>query len=477
MFVLKKSRPCHEAVTIMEYVQNTVEGKNASAPVVEYGIHKDMLDTVNSLLKNEKLMADSTKSLLDITAGISEFDMNMAHISDQMVEFSHDIARLSESNAAIAEETTSNMTLVNETVEVATEKLRAVSQKSGELLNSNNESQRQLEELTKLKEAVMGDASQMKIEIDRLVSMTKSINDIVSGVSKIADQTNLLALNASVEAARAGEHGKGFAVVAREIQMLADSTKTSLQGMNKFVGEIQKTANDGQVSMDNTLISTENMSAQIDNVMQTIEANVVMLKSSIADIGDINVSMEGIQTSTSEINVAMDASSKDAERLSHMTIKVNEQALESKEHARAIAQIDERLSVINKQMLSALAGGGNAIKDSELTKIITDALFSHQRWIDKLGEMVERMEVEPIQIDGNRCAFGHYYNGIVISDDRIKDLWASIDSVHMNFHSLGREVIEAIKSNNPDMAMRYLQEARGLSSEIEGKLNKIKSML
>ena len=85
--------------------------------------------------------------------------------------------------------------------------------------------------------------------------------------------------------------------------------------------------------------------------------------------------MEGIQTSTSEINVAMDASSKDAERLSHMTIKVNEQALESKEHARAIAQIDERLSVINKQMLSALAGGGNAIKDSELTKIITDALF------------------------------------------------------------------------------------------------------
>ena len=87
-------------------------------------------------------MADSTKSLLDITAGISEFDMNMAHISDQMVEFSHDIARLSESNAAIAEETTSNMTLVNEAVEVATEKLRAVSQKSGELLNSNNESQR-----------------------------------------------------------------------------------------------------------------------------------------------------------------------------------------------------------------------------------------------------------------------------------------------------------------------------------------------
>lgn len=176
--------------------------------------------------------------------------------------------------------------------------------------------------------------------------------------------------------------------------------------------------------------------------------------------------MEGIQTSTSEINVAMDASSKDAERLSHMTIKVNEQALESKEHARAIAQIDERLSVINKQMLSALAGGGNAIKDSELTKIITDALFSHQRWIDKLGEMVERMEVEPIQIDGNRCAFGHYYNGIVISNDRIKDLWASIDSVHMNFHSLGREVIEAIKSNNPEMAMRYLREAQGLSVEI-----------
>ena len=87
MFVLSKSRPCHEALSIMSYVEDVVAGKNVSEPDVRYGIHKDMLVMVNSLLKSERQMASSAKDILEITASISEFDMNMTHIADQLVDF------------------------------------------------------------------------------------------------------------------------------------------------------------------------------------------------------------------------------------------------------------------------------------------------------------------------------------------------------------------------------------------------------
>lgn len=57
-----------------------------------------------------------------------------------------------------------------------------------------------------------------------LVADTRSIEDIVSLIAKVARQTNLLALNATIEAARAGSAGKGFAVVAAEIKQLANQT-------------------------------------------------------------------------------------------------------------------------------------------------------------------------------------------------------------------------------------------------------------
>lgn len=477
MFVLSKSRPCHEALSIMSYVEDVVAGKNVSEPDVRYGIHKDMLVMVNSLLKSERQMASSAKDILEITASISEFDMNMTHIADQLVDFSDEIANLSESNVAIVEETTVSMDLVNQTVQEATQALSNLSDKSEDLLSSNNESQRQLTELVNLKEEVMQDALQMKNQIDELVEMTRRIHQIVGGVSKIADQTNLLALNASVEAARAGEHGKGFAVVAREIQILADNTKKNLEGMNLFVGNIQKTAGEGQKSMDNTIKSTNTMSSQIDNVMNTIRANMEMLEDSIKDIRDVNVSMDGIRGSTAEINTAMEASSKDAERLRKMTHTINEYAVKSKNYAQAIATIDNKLSMTNQDMMHALEGGAHALSNQDIYKIVSDATSSHQLWIEKLEGMVHNMEVIPIQTDGNRCAFGHYYNSITVSNEKIKEIWESIDAKHHRFHSLGNDVIRAIKQEDRMAAEQYLGQAQETSKDIMSILNKIKSIL
>lgn len=477
MFVLKKSRPCHEAECIISHFEAIVSGQETTEPIVDYPIHKRLLKTINSLLKNEKQMADSAREVLDVTASISDFDMNMAHISEKLVEFSNEMGSLSESNVAIVEETNASMNEVNETVVQAASTLNGLSDYSERLLVSNNDGLKQLMEVAELKENVMQDAEQMKVQIEKLVEMTNKIYQIVGGVSRIADQTNLLALNASIEAARAGEHGRGFAVVAEEIRKLADDTKINLDGMNLFVGNIQTTANEGIESMDSTLRSTESMSSQIDDVIVTINENVEMLNHSINDIKDINFSMSGIEMATNEINAAMDSSSQDAEHLSSMTLRISEYALKSRAYAETIAKIDNRLSLTTKDMMHSLSGGQNALKDNDVLVIVENALASHKNWIDNLEVMVHNMEAEPIQTNGNRCAFGHYYNSVVITNPKIKDIWKSIDNIHHEFHILGQNVLDAIEAKDRDSALRYLNNAKGKSKEMWSILGKIKSIL
>lgn len=477
MFFSKKKPPCHEANCIIGYLEDLADGKKVERPVLEYPIHKELMSTVDKLMVNEKTMADSAKAILDVTASISDFDMNMRHISDILVNFSREMSNVSESNLSIVQETNASMNEVNETVIDAAETLKNLSSHSEKLLDRNNEGLRELKEVVVLKEEVMIQAEQMKTHIEKLVDMTEKIYEIVGGVSKIADQTNLLALNASIEAARAGEHGRGFAVVADEIRKLADDTKTNLDGMNLFVGTIQKTANEGIESMDSTLNSTERMNKEIDAVIVTIEDNVSMLNDSIREINDINESMDGIQRSTGEINAIMEESAKEVEKMSEMTIEINDYANISKDYAHVIQDLDKNLSGITKNMIFELRGTKNDITNEDIIGIINNALKSHYAWIGRLERMIDTMTLEPIQTDGNKCAFGHYYNNIDIDLEGVNDTWSQIGQIHHDFHKIGDRVIDQIKNGQREEAYTYLAEAKNKSKELSDLLNAVREKL
>ena len=466
-------KPCDEAKCILKYVEGRFDGKQNQEPSVEYPIHKTVLEYFDKLFSNEKQLANSARKLLEITSSMSNFDVNMSHTAYELIDFAEEMATLSESNLAVVEQTTASMEQVNDTITNAAETLDHLAQDSEVLVQSNHGSLIQIKDVNDLKEDVLNDSNIMSKQIGNLVEMANKVNDIVSGVASIAEQTNLLALNASIEAARAGESGRGFSVVADEIRKLADDTKKNLEGMNYFVKSIQDAALEGKKSMDNTLQSTQKMSVKIDMINDTMKKNVDMLQTVIKDVHQINKSINGVKTAANEINQAMDISSRDAEKLNLMTQQIHQDALTSSEQAKKISIVDDELSSIVKDMMHSLHGSTNAIDNKEFLNNISKAKEAHTNWINNLKHIVNEMRVYPLQTNGTKCAFGHFYHAMNITNPTILEDWKKTGVIHNDFHNLGQKVIDAVKEGNSSKAQEYYISAEGLSKQIFYYLDKI----
>lgn len=429
------------------------------------------------LMNNEQRMSKAAKELLDIASTLSNFDVGMSYISNQLMDFANEMAFLSESSLAIVEEATASMTQVNYTIDETSNVLENLAEKSKLLSEKNSENHTHLSEVNVLKENVINDANVMSTKIEQLVDLATEVGKIVDSVQGIANQTNLLALNAAIEAARAGEHGKGFSVVAEEVRKLADDTKQNLDGMRQFVNDIYTAAGEGKESMDHTLSSTENMSQKIDVVSQTINENINMLESVIISVSDINSSMQGIKLSTEEINKAMEASSEDAQRLSNMTQSIHNDAKRSVDFAKSIEAIDDKLSLVVNHLFDGLKTGDNAVTNEDLLRIIGKAKVAHQDWVKNLSKMVDRMHVSPIQTNPKKCAFGHFYQALAITHPSIAKEWADVGDTHTRFHLMGDKIISAIRQNLASDANRMLVETKRYSEELLNMLIGIESTI
>ncbi|MBC2398583.1 methyl-accepting chemotaxis protein [Clostridium tetanomorphum] len=466
MFKKFKKKPCYEADCIVKYVEDRLKGERVSEPKVKNPTHVNLLNNYKKLFDNEKIMSSSAKELLDVNASLSNFDVEMSTISNELIDFAGEMATLSDSNVAIVEEITASMNEVNHTIKDTSETLEKLSASSKELIEQNHKSLDEIEEINQLQKEVLNDATIMRNQIDELVEMASKVNDIVIGVGAIAEQTNLLALNASIEAARAGENGKGFAVVAQEIRKLADNTKENLQGMKKFVDNIQATSRKGKESMDNTVNSTEKMSEKINSITYAMKNNVNILENTVSNVVAINESMGGINEAAAEINEAMENSSQDAERLNSMTNTIHDDALKSAEYAKEISYIDDTLSDILKTMMNGLKGTMNDISNEDFLNYMEKAKKAHENWLQNLKHIKDEMKIYPLQTNSSKCAFGHFYESIQVTHSSIIEEWKKIDSIHKEFHQLGHKVIEAVKEENKSNAEKYYCSAEKLSKQI-----------
>ena len=366
MFNCMKKNGCSEMSIILDYIDRLERGLPAERPKeVNREIHKRALDSFDRLLKNEKTMSDAAKEILDLASNLSQFDIDMAYVSHELVKFADEIAMVSQSNVAIVEETTAELLMVGETVERTSEMLGELSDESKELSIKNDESIVLLEEIEGMKKGTEDATEEMSVKFEHLTDLAIEVGKIVNSVEDIADQTNLLALNAAIEAARAGEHGKGFGVVAEEVRKLADHTVDNLKGMRDFVDKIQVAADEGGDSLSKSLESTRKMGEKIDLINETVKENVKMLTRVISNVNMINGSMEGTRTAMQEIGLAMEESSKGSEALGSMIEHLREQSNKSKVIANQIGVIDDELASIIEYMFDGLEGSRNSMDDKD----------------------------------------------------------------------------------------------------------------
>ncbi|MDH8678279.1 methyl-accepting chemotaxis protein [Fusibacter bizertensis] len=461
--MFKKKNNCAETHGIIEYVEAKFNGQNIKEPKLDFHIHIKFFDYFKKLFNSEEKMKISTMNILSTVIKLSSFDVELSHSAQKLTNFSNKLSILSESNLAIVEETTASMNTFTETILNTTETLTGLSEATEIIVESNNASYDQIREIKDLKDIVINNSDEMRNKMQELVNYTQSVEQIVSAVEAIASQTNLLALNASIEAARAGEHGRGFAVVADEIRKLAEGTKSSLDEMSGIVRGIKNATVEGVISMDNTIESTQSIGDKIENVSSTIDKNVSLLNRTVKDIKEITMEMKNIQLSTQEINQAMESSTKDAEELSDMTISIRENAETSYKQAKQISKIDDEMSEILYNQMSIINMSANHINNDEILINLESAKIAHNNWSDNLKNMIDQMSVYPIQLNSHKCAFGHFYHSIDLSDTILSKEWDEIGILHNEFHKKGEGVITSINNNNYDKANSIYLEAKDIS--------------
>jgi methyl-accepting chemotaxis protein len=204
---------------------------------------------------------------------------------------------VAQEGAGAADEATTAMTAVRESTVLASEAIRALASKSGE------------------------------------------IGGIVETITGISEQTNLLALNAAIEAARAGDSGRGFAVVAEEVRQLAEESQRAAAAIGSLIAEVQsetdravqvveagaQRSDEGAAVVEQARAAFDRIAGAVDDITQriveiataTAEVAAVAEQSS-ASTEEVSASTQETSASTQEIAAAAEQLAAGAQQLQEM---------------------------------------------------------------------------------------------------------------------------------------------------------------
>lgn len=180
-----------------------------------------------------------------------------------------------------------------------------------------------------------------------------------------------------------------------------------------------------------------------------------------------------LNQATQEISHAINTVAGETEAVSGQSLLLAEKADAYKAYAKDIEDMDNTISQTVHHLIEVQNKGIMPLSNETFIHIIERALTSHASWIKSLEEMVADEEMRPIQMNGNKCTFGHFYRSLKVEAKEIKADWDAIDDIHMRMHAKAYEVEEALKEKNSKKAKDELDKAREISKTILSLLEKI----
>ncbi|EKO1911620.1 CZB domain-containing protein [Clostridium botulinum] len=414
--------------------------------------------------------------ILSITTRISTFSVNLDYSGEHLKKSADKLYNSSEVLNSSIKEVKEAMQQITLAIEDDAETVEYISSGNIELIKHMDENKKNLGLVKNVNKELEFKAQSMEKDMTELNSILENMKTIVTGMSEIASKTNLLALNASIEAARAGEAGKGFAVVAEEVRKLSESTSRQLEKMEEFVNNIGTCSTNSSKSVKDTIESidklgeyTEAISASSSKVRESIDTEVKSIELLAASMEEINASSE-------EINSNMDIIGENVQEVSNEAAVLSEKSLEIKYLADEMDKIDDEMSNLAK--LSGDITGENHFKitNKDFIVAINNAIKAHENWVKQLQNMAMENKIKPIQTDGQKCGFGHFYNSVMPRHEGIKEIWIKIDNIHKELHKVGEVVKNNIKDGNTEKAKENSKKATQLSQTIINMLSNIKSI-
>lgn len=281
-----------------------------------------------------------------------------------------------------------------------------------------------------------------------LSEFSKKIDEIVVMIKDIADQTNLLALNAAIEAARAGEQGRGFAVVADEVRKLAQRTTNATAEINNILSSIH----------NGTISATDMM----DVAVEKVKATAAIARHLDESFAEIHSSFQRVADMVHQIVTATEEQSATVTEISTNLTNIAEDAKESSKAVKDMTSSFNKFGADAKEFLNLLDG----FYDPKMKIGVTKA--DYVLWLYRIMDLIDArdisMNMDELQADKSRMGKWYYGEGREFFGNL--GAFIEIESPHKRLHELGLNAYEAARRGDRELTKTCIAESVKLVDEI-----------